>query len=263
MSSLYVIKIGGNIIDDANALRQFLNDFAQIPYPKLLIHGGGKLATQLATQLGIETKMIDGRRITDAETIKIVTMVYAGFINKNIVATLSTHHQKSIGICGADAQAVLAHKRQNATIDYGFVGDIDTVNTDFFRHLLEQNLVPIIAPITSDKQGNLLNTNADTMASAIAVALSKNYTVKLFYCFEKKGLLKDVNDNNTCIPTIAAQDIQQLIEQQIISDGMLPKVQNIKTAIESGVEKVSLCHAADLLDIICENSIFGTTFYQL
>lgn len=171
MEQVFIIKIGGNIIDDENKLFLFLKDFAAINAKKILIHGGGKLATRLAEQMNIPQQMVDGRRITDAETLKIVTMVYAGYINKNIVAQLQSHHCNAIGLSGADGNAILAHKRVRAAMDYGYAGDIDLVNSDFFKNLLEQNLTPIIAPITHDNKGQLLNTNADTIAQETAKAL--------------------------------------------------------------------------------------------
>jgi acetylglutamate kinase len=260
MKEILVIKIGGNIIDDEAALTSFLEQFSKINQPKILIHGGGKLATQLSSKLNIETKMIDGRRITDAATIKVVTMVYAGFINKNIVAKLQSLHCDAIGLSGADAKLIQAHKRQHPTIDFGFVGDIDQINTAFLLHLLENNYTPIIAPICADNDGNLLNTNADTIASSIAVALSKFKTTNLFYCFEKKGLLLDINDKHSCVQEIEINEIQNLIDKKIIVDGMIPKVHNIENAIILGVHHVTLCHAEDLMNIIDKNSIFGTTF---
>ena len=168
-----VIKIGGNIIDDETKLSSFLKDFAAIEGKKILVHGGGKLATKLAEQLGIEQQMVDGRRITDAETLKIVTMVYAGYINKNIVAQLQANHCNAIGLCGADGDAILAHKRKHPVLDYGFVGDVDAINTDFINSLLEKNITIVFAPITHDQQGQLLNTNADTIAQEIAKGMSE------------------------------------------------------------------------------------------
>jgi acetylglutamate kinase len=262
MHEIIIIKIGGNIIDDEVALNIFLEQFASINQAKILIHGGGKLATQLSTKLNIQTQMIDGRRITDAETLKIVTMVYAGYINKNIVANLQKHHCNAIGLSGVDAKLIQAHKRVHPSIDFGYVGDIDEINSTFILNLLENQLTPIIAPICADNKGNLLNTNADTIASSIAIAMSKHTKIKLFYCFEKKGLLTDIQDNQTCIKEINIQQIQKLIDNQIITDGMIPKVHNIEQAIKSGVQEVTLCHAEDLLNIIYKNSIFGTTFKQ-
>ena len=260
MERILVIKVGGNIIDKEEALHQFLQDLSKINTPKILIHGGGKIATQLSKQLGIESKLVDGRRITDEKTIDVVTMVYAGLINKKIVAQLQANNCNAIGICGADANSILSHKRVNNLIDYGFVGDIDEVNMDFFLSLLEKQLTPIIAPITHDKNGLLLNTNADSLAAAIAIALSKDKKVSFYYCFEKNGLLENVNNDDSIISHVKSSEIEQLKEKQIITDGMLPKIDNIKYALENGVEKVILCHAKNVLSIVSENAKFGTTF---
>jgi len=190
MAELFVIKIGGNIIDDEVKLSSFLQSFAAIEDKKILVHGGGKLATKLAEKMGVEQKLIDGRRITDAETLKIVTMVYAGYVNKNIVAQLQRFNCNAIGLSGVDGDIILAHKRKHPVIDYGFVGDVDAVNTPLLKNLLDQNLSLVFAPITHDQQGQLLNTNADTIAQEIAKALSNEYEVKLIYSFEKSGTYK-------------------------------------------------------------------------
>ena len=185
MKNLTIIKIGGNVIDDEKSLKKFISDFSRLKGPKLLVHGGGKLATKLSEQLGIETKMTEGRRITDAETLKTVTMVYAGWINKSITAQLNSKKTKAIGLCGADMFLIPAKKRKKTNIDYGFVGDLqeNEINTKYLEFFLRQNIIPVIAPITSDKNGQLLNTNADTIASSLATALSKSYKTKLIYCF--------------------------------------------------------------------------------
>ena len=202
MESLLVIKIGGNIIDDEKKLSLFLKEFASIPGKKILVHGGGKLATKLAEQIGIEQRLIDGRRITDMETLKIVTMVYAGYVNKNIVASLQSMGMEAIGVCGADGNLVRAHKRIHPTIDFGFVGDVDEINENFLMHLLNSNLSVVIAPITHNGEGQLLNTNADTIAQEIAKAMSSHYLVRLVYSFEKNGVLLNVEDENSVIPEI-------------------------------------------------------------
>src|SRR6059058_5903602 len=189
MDKLYIIKIGGNIIDDEQKLSSFLKDFAEIGDKKILVHGGGKLATELADKLGVEQKMVDGRRITDAETLKIVTMVYAGYINKNIVAQLQANHCNAIGLCGADGDLILAHKRNHPVIDYGFVGDVDAVNVNLLTTLLNQNLSVVVASLTHNQEGQLLNTNADTVAQEIANAMSPDFDVHLIYSFEKSGVL--------------------------------------------------------------------------
>ncbi len=254
---VYVIKIGGNIIDDEKKLSSFINDFALIEGKKILVHGGGKLATQLANQLGIQQQMIDGRRVTDAETIKIVTMVYAGYINKNIVAQLQAKNCNAIGLTGADANLIQAHKRQHATIDFGFVGDIDVVNTSLLQTLLDKNMTVVIAPITHNHAGQLLNTNADTIAQEIAKALSKQYIVELIYSFEKNGVLLDVNDNSSVIANLNVVEYEKLKSKQLIFSGMIPKLDNAFAALESGVSKVVIGNAEHLREIIQNKS--GTT----
>ncbi len=257
MDPLYVIKIGGNIIDDETKLSSFLHDFASIEGRKILVHGGGKLATRLAGQLGIEQQLIDGRRITDAETLKVVTMVYAGYINKNIVAQLQAEKCNAIGLTGADGNMIQAHKRIHPAIDYGFVGDIDTVNTKLIYNLLEQQIAVIAAPITADSNGQLLNTNADTIAQEIAKAMSSLYNVQLIYSFEKNGVLSDVNDENTVIPLITPVYYEELKSKALIFAGMLPKLDNAFAAIQNGVSSVAIGNAVFLKAIIEGKS--GTT----
>lgn len=252
--TLYVVKIGGNIIDDELKLKDFLKSFASIIAPLqgmgVLIHGGGKLATKLAEQMNVPQQMIEGRRITDAETLKIVTMVYAGYINKNIVAQLQSHNCNAIGITGADGNAILAHKRVHATMDYGFVGDVDVVNSDFFKHLLEQNLTPVIAPITHNKQGQVLNTNADTIAQETAKALSTFYNVQLIYSFEKDGVLLDVDDPSSVVKKLNPDYYRELKQKGAIFAGMLPKLDNAFAALNSGVSKVIIGKAEEIRELI-------------
>ena len=258
--ALYVVKIGGNIIDDNNKLALFLKDFSAIKGKKILVHGGGKLATQLAKDLGIEQAMVDGRRITDAATLKIVTMVYAGYINKNIVAQLQSNNNNAIGFTGADANLIKAHKRLPADskgIDYGFVGDVDSVNTSAILPLLQQDIAIVIAPITHDGNGQLLNTNADTIAQSIAVAMSNNYAVSLLYCFEKSGVLLDANNDSTVIPSINKEEYQTLKEKALIFAGMIPKLDNAFAAINSGVTKVIIGKAEMIESLIVGKA--GTT----
>ncbi len=252
-----VIKIGGNIIDDEVKLTAFLKDFAAIEGKKILVHGGGKLATKLAAQLGVEQQMIDGRRITDAETLKIVTMVYAGAINKNIVAQLQANNCNAIGLSGADGNVIKAHKRIHPTIDYGFVGDVDMVNTSLLKSLLEQNMAVVLAPITQDGNGQLLNTNADTIAQETAKALSSIYKVDLVYSFEKSGVLLDAEDDSTAIKTINPASYKQLKEKQLIFAGMIPKLDNAFAALNSGVARVIIGKAEQLHQILNGNA--GTT----
>ncbi len=254
---LYVIKIGGNIIDDESKLSSFLKSFAAIKGNKILVHGGGKLATKLSADLGIPQQMIDGRRITDAETLKIVTMVYAGYINKNIVTQLQANGCNAIGLTGADGNMITAHKRVHATIEYGFVGDINSVNTDFLQNLLGGELAVVVAPITHDSNGQLLNTNADTIAQEIAKAMGKIYTVQLVYTFEKAGVLLDVHDENSVIPIINPADYEMLKSKNLIFAGMIPKLDNAFTALQNGVHKVMIGRAEELEQLIAGKT--GTT----
>jgi acetylglutamate kinase len=270
--NLFVIKIGGNIIDDEKKFSSFLTEFARIfsitdessnhPFRGrgFLVHGGGKSATKLADELGVQQKLIDGRRITDAETLKIVTMVYAGFINKNIVSLLQSKNCNAIGLCGADANIIQAHKRLplgDAGIDYGFVGDIDKVNGEQLMQLINSGLTPIIAPITSDTEGQLLNTNADTIAQEIAKAMSAYYNVQLIYSFEKSGVLLDVNDENSVIKKLTPEYYQELKTEAKIFAGMIPKIDNAFAALNNGVKKVIIGNAEKLNDLI--NNSTGTT----
>lgn len=257
MDRLLIIKIGGNIIDEEKKLASFLKSFADIEGKKILVHGGGKLATRLAEQMGVEQKLVDGRRITDAETLKIVTMVYAGYINKNIVAKLQSHHCNAMGLCGADGDAVLAHKRAHPVLDFGFVGDVDAINTILLKTLLESNITPVMSPITHDQQGQLLNTNADTIAQEMARGMSNDYRTELIYTFEKPGVLLDVNDETSVIPELNAGYYQQLKSKQKIFAGMLPKLDNAFTALNSGVSKVIIGQAEHLKKLISGES--GTT----
>ena len=247
---LYIIKVGGNIIDDATKLSTFLSSFAKLNGKKILVHGGGKLATKMAADLSIPQKMVDGRRITDAETLKIVTMVYAGLINKQIVASLNALESTSIGLSGADGNCIIAHKRVHPTIDFGFVGDVDRIDTELMLTLLKRELNIIIAPITQDQSGQLLNTNADTIAQEIAKAMAKDMSVTLIYSFEKKGVLRDVNDDNSVIPTMDKSLYGQLKKNNAIFAGMIPKLDNAFAALDAGVEKVIIGDALELMALI-------------
>lgn len=250
MQSLFVIKIGGNIIDDESKLSSFLKDFASIEGHKILVHGGGKLATRVAEAMGVPQQMIAGRRITDAETLKVITMVYAGYINKNIVALLQANDCNAIGLSGADGNVIRAHKRNQPVIDYGFVGDVDEVNVKLIESLIGQNVSLVFSPITHNEQGLLLNTNADTIAQEIAKAMSALYQVSLVYCFEKPGVLMDATDDNSVIKNITVTSFLQLKEKNIISEGMIPKLQNAFTALDAGVKVVSIGHADNLRQLI-------------
>lgn len=257
--ALWVIKIGGNVIDNPNQLALFLHDFAQLEGGKILIHGGGKIATQMAAQLGIETQMVNGRRITDGEMLNVVTMVYGGLVNKNIVARLQANGVNAIGMTGADANAIKAVKRPVKEVDFGFVGDLkeDSVNQGILSKLIESGLIPVFSALTHNGHGQLLNTNADTIASALAVGLSSIYETKLIYCFEKNGVLKDVNNDNSVIQNINPSFFEELTKEGIIADGMLPKLQNAFDAISKGVKEVYIGNAAKLSDIH-QGDNFGT-----
>jgi acetylglutamate kinase len=261
MEKLFVIKIGGNIVDDTIALQSFLKNFASVKGNKILVHGGGKIATKIGEQLGIRADYVDGRRITDAETIDLVTMVYGGLVNKKIVALLQSFHCNAIGLTGADANIIPADKRQVKDIDYGFVGDIKNLQlgVSSCQLFLSNDLVPVIAPLTHDGKGQLLNTNADTIASSLAVALSALYDVRLIYCFEKKGVLENIADENSVINLITKERYQQLLSDKKLADGILPKISNAFAAIDSGVAEVLIGDAAELLQN-CTADIKGTLF---
>lgn len=252
MQELYIIKIGGNVIDDEAATNAFLKRFAGLPLNKILVHGGGKVATQVAARLNISTTMLEGRRITDQAMLEVVTMVYGGLVNKNLVAKLQANGCNAIGLTGADGACIVAKKREVTNIDYGFAGDITAVNDTLFTNLLTQTLVPVIAPLTFDKQGILLNTNADTMASFLAVALCKNFRVTLVYCFEKKGVLSDPQNDESVIDYISPSTYARLKNEGIISKGMVPKLDNAFHALHQGLAKVIICHAGEL-DMVVKN----------
>ena len=261
METLYVVKIGGNVIDDALKLKGFLDVFSSIKGLKILVHGGGKLATQMAAQLGIEQQLVDGRRITDAETLKVVTMVYAGYINKNIVAQLQANGANALGLSGADGNIISALKRANAGIDYGFVGDVDRVNNKLLETLLQQGITPVVCPITHNGDGQLLNTNADTIAQELAKALSKIYKVHLVYSFEKEGVLLNAEDETTVIKNITPVYYQQLKEEGTIFAGMIPKLDNAFAALRSGVAKVIIGKAEKLQQLV-DNTAGTTIIYE-
>ena len=259
MTPLHVIKIGGNVIDNSENLHSFLKDFTALDGYKILVHGGGKVATQLSETLGIEAKLVDGRRITDIETLKVVTMVYGGLINKNIVAQLQRYGNNAIGLTGADGDFIRAKKRPVKTIDYGFVGDIDdkSINPKNISSLLEAGFTPVFCALTHDGEGQLLNTNADTIASALAVSLSKLYSTTLIYCFEKKGVLQDINDDDSIIRELDPIRYEELKRKQIIHSGMLPKLDNAFTAIACGVKAVVI-GKSDELGQLKQQKPFGT-----
>jgi acetylglutamate kinase len=251
---IYIIKIGGQVIDDKDALSGFLHSFAKTQGNKILVHGGGKLATQMAAQLNIPQQMVNGRRITDADTLKLVTMVYAGGINKSIVAQLQSNNCDAIGCCGADGNIILAKKRTGADIDYGFAGDIVSVQSEKLGRWLQEGYTPVIAPITHDGNGQLLNTNADTLAQEIAVALSAHHPATLIYCFEKKGVLQKADDDDSVIPHINPASFETLKNNGIISGGMIPKLENALKAVSRGIEQVLIGQASEFHALINHKS---------
>ncbi len=254
---LKVVKIGGNIVDNPEKLDKFLVDFASLEGEKILIHGGGKVATTIAKSLGIESVMIDGRRVTDGETLKVVTMVYAGLINKTIVSKLRAAGCDAFGLCGADGGFITSVRRAPKPIDYGFVGDpvAEKFGVGTAMALIETGKTLIVAPITDDGQGSLLNTNADTVAQTVAVGMSEAYEVELIYCFEKNGVMRDIDDPSSVIPEISPADFERLKAEGIVADGMLPKLENAFKAIRSGVKRVVICNA----ELIAKEGYGGTT----
>jgi acetylglutamate kinase len=240
-NQLIIIKVGGNVIDNPSVLSQVLDDFSKIKSKKILVHGGGKIADGLLKKLDIVPQKIEGRRITDAATLEVVTMVYAGLINKNVVAQLQARSCNALGLTGADANVMQAHKRTKGNVDYGFAGDIDAVNTEGVAHLLKFAEAIVFAPITHDKKGQLLNTNADTIASTLAVAMSAQFDVTLKFVFEKKGVLSDPKDDDSVISLISYTDFQVGKADGSISDGMIPKLDNAFNAMKSGVQSVVIC----------------------
>ncbi|MGS0526191.1 acetylglutamate kinase [Zobellia nedashkovskayae] len=237
---LSIIKIGGNVIENKEELSKFLKAFSELEGLKILVHGGGKLATKLGTRLGIKSKLIDGRRITDEDSLGLITMVYAGLVNKNIVAELQSHNCNAIGLSGADGDTIQAHKRPVKDIDYGYAGDVDGVSTNTITKLLEAGLTPVFCAMTHDGKGQLLNTNADTIASELAIGMSGNFETTLYYCFERKGVLMNVNDDDSVVKHIDSESYQTLLEQKIIADGMLPKMENCFHALQKNVHQVRI-----------------------
>ena len=240
--SVTLVKIGGNIIDDPAELAQFLADFSKIDGYKVLVHGGGKSATKMAESIGLKPKMIEGRRITDAPMLDVAVMIYAGQINKNIVAQLQAHNSNAMGFTGADGNLIQSEKRNHPTIDYGFVGDVKKVNTTLLASLLNNNIVPVFCAITHDGNGQLLNTNADTIASELAIALSELFNVTLNYCFEKPGVLFDADDDTSVIPTINQELYSKLKTEGAIHSGMIPKLDNCFNSLNRGVQKIKIGH---------------------
>lgn len=245
MDKLTILKVGGAVVEEETSLQRLLDNFAATEGLKILIHGGGRRATRIAAQLGIESRMVDGRRITDENMLEVVTMVYGGLINKNVVAQLQSRQVDAIGLTGADAGIVLSHRRPVRNgIDYGCVGDIDKVNADRLSILLNSGMVPVVAPLSHDGRGNMLNINADTMAAAVAKALAHHYETTLIYCFEKPGVLRNADDDSSVIAKITRNDYERYLADGTISGGMKPKIENALDAVESGVERVVITSAA-------------------
>lgn len=241
---LTIIKVGGKIVEETDTLNRLLSDFSAVPGYKLLVHGGGRSATRIAAQLGIESRMVNGRRITDAETLKVVMMVYGGLVNKNIVAGLQGKGVNAVGLTGADMGVIRSDKRPVKDVDYGFVGDVKEVRADVLVQLIRQGIVPVMAPLTYDGAGGLLNTNADTIAGETAKALSEAFDVTLMYCFEKKGVLRDENDDDSVIPVITPDLFRQYVDEGVIQGGMIPKLENSFSAVEAGVIQVIITSAS-------------------
>jgi acetylglutamate kinase len=252
---LRVFKIGGNVINNEAVLTSFLKEFSKIKEPKLLVHGGGKKASEVAESMGLEPKMVNGRRVTDEATLEVVTMVFAGLLNKNVVAKLQSFGCNAIGLSGVDGNSIEAHKRIVTAIDYGFAGDVDKMNPDVSNVLIQNNITPVFCAITHDKNGQLLNTNADTIASEVAIGMSELYNVELNYVFELKGVLENFEDKNSVIKEINSEKHKALIKQGIIADGMLPKIHNCFNALQKGVDKVKI---GDVSLVSKENNLYTT-----
>ena len=244
--SLNIIKVGGAVVEDELSLSGLLMSFSSLSGKKILVHGGGKIATEMADKLGVETQMIDGRRITSAEMLKVVTMVYGGLVNKNLVARLQALGVNALGLTGADMNVIMSVKRPVELVNFGFVGDVKYVNTRALVSLLEAGAVPVLAPLTHDKEGSMLNTNADTIASSVARALAEKYSVTLTFCSSIPGVLRDLSDPSSLIKTIAKKDFEPMVADGTISEGMIPKLQNAFDAINDGVSKVVITSPSDL-----------------
>lgn len=245
-SNITIIKVGGKIVEENESLEQLLKDFSHIEGFKILVHGGGRSATKMAESLGIESKMVNGRRITDREMLKVVTMVYGGLVNKNIVAGLQALGVNALGLTGADLNLIRSEKRSVGDIDYGFVGDVKEVNTQCLASLISQGIIPILAPLTHDNKGNILNTNADTIAGETAKALAKEFDVRLVYCFEKKGVLMCENDDDSIIPRLNKAQFEQYVQQGVIQGGMIPKLENAFASLDAGVKEVIITNASEI-----------------
>lgn len=246
MEKLIVVKVGGQIVEEKETLKQLLSDFSNIKGHKVLVHGGGRAATRIASQLGIESKMVNGRRVTDQEMLNVVTMVYGGLVNKQIVAGLQALDVNALGLTGADMNYMRSEKRPVKDVDYGFVGDVKEVNASLLADLIAKGVVPVLAPLTHDKRGNMLNTNADTIAAEAAKALSKHFDVTLMFCFEKKGVLRNPEDDESVIAEINQASFEKYVAEGIINGGMIPKLENSFDAIRAGVKEVVITKADEL-----------------
>ena len=245
---LTIIKVGGKIVENSESLNALLKDFATVEGKKLLVHGGGRSATQMAARLGVETKMVDGRRITDEAMLEVVAMVYGGLVNKRIVAGLQALGIDAVGLTGADMNIVLSDKRKVSAVDYGWVGDVKRVNAEAVATLIESGCCPVVAPLTHDGCGHMLNTNADTMAGEMAKAMAAHYDVTLMFCFEKPGVLADENDDSSLIPTITPAVLDDLKRRGVVSGGMIPKLDNAIACVSAGVESVVITQADRIAD---------------
>ena len=244
---LTIIKVGGAVVEDEQQLAQLLKDFSAIEGRKVLVHGGGRRATKIGAQLGIESQMVNGRRITDAQTLEVVTMVYGGLVNKNLVARLQANGVNALGLTGADMNVIRSHKRPiKDGIDFGFVGDVEQADGNMLHTLIEAGITPVMAPLTHDGQGTILNTNADTIASETAKALAPYYDVTLIYAFEKPGVLSNPDDDSSVIPVITRESYRQFVAEGVISGGMMPKIENALAAIEAGVDRIIITRATDI-----------------
>ena len=243
MEKLTLIKVGGQIVEEPETLNALLKDFSALNGKKVLVHGGGRAATRIASQLGIESKMINGRRVTDTDMLNVVTMVYGGLVNKKIVSGLQALGINALGLTGADMNYMRSDKRPVKEVDYGFVGDVKEVNSDILADLIEKNVGPVLAPLTHDGNGNMLNTNADTIAAEAAKALAKHFDVTLMFCFEKKGVLRNAEDEESVIETISKKDFIEYVNDGIIQGGMIPKLENAFDAIDNGVSQVVITRA--------------------
>lgn len=243
LQPLNIIKVGGAVVEDDASLTDLLHTFALLPGSKVLVHGGGRAATQVAAKMGIESRMVEGRRITNADMLRVVTMVYGGLVNKNIVARLQALGVNALGLTGADLGYMLSEKRPIGNIDYGFVGDVKKTDAAFLTQLIKSGVVPVLAPLTHDGKGSLLNTNADTIASEAAKALSKSFDVTLTYCLEKGGVLLDTDDEGSVIARLSRDQFRRLVADGIIAEGMIPKITNAFNALDNGVKRVVITHA--------------------